>query len=159
MDFTSEHYYRASLERMRQAQELYRTEASYALTMYVAGVAVECMLRAYRLKKTTEFESRHDVVLLFKECGLLSLDPDKLRRKGLSEEETRVNLRTMEHAIRVVFALWHNNYRYASEARLLAHLKRLKLYRGVRGDVLKANAIELLKAAQLFVDTGTQLWH
>ena len=57
-----------------------------------------------------------------------------------------------------VFILWRNNYRFASEARLLAHLKKMKLYQGAKGDLLKAKAYELLKAAQRFVDQGILQW-
>ena len=159
MDFSSEHYYRASLERMRQAQELYRTEANYALTMYVAGVAVECMLRAYLLKKSTEFESRHDVLLLLQESGMLEVDPDILKRKGLSDEGIVNHRRTLHQAVSAVYGLWRNEYRYASESRLLAHLKRRKLYRKAKGDQLKANALHLLEAAELFVERGIVQWH
>ena len=43
MDFTADHYYWASVERMSQAQHLYRQgEGFYALAMYAAGLAVEC---------------------------------------------------------------------------------------------------------------------
>ena len=46
MDFTADHYFRASVERMSQAQHLYRQgEGYYALAMYAAGLAVECLLR------------------------------------------------------------------------------------------------------------------
>lgn len=57
-----------------------------------------------------------------------------------------------------VFILWRNNYRFASEARLLVHLKKMKLYQGVKGDLLKAKAYDLLKASQLFIDKGVLQW-
>src|SRR5207244_3059457 len=45
MDFTADHYFRASVERMSQAQHRHREgEGSYALAMYAAGLAVECLL-------------------------------------------------------------------------------------------------------------------
>ncbi len=57
-----------------------------------------------------------------------------------------------------MFILWRNNYRFASEARLLAHLKKMRLYQGVKGDPLKANAFRLLGAAQRFIDKGVLQW-
>ena len=48
--------------------------------------------------------------------------------------------------------------RFASEARLLAHHKNMILYEGVKGDLLKASALRLLKAAQRFVDKGVLQW-
>src|SRR4051812_35093038 len=133
MDFTAEHYFRAALERIAQAQDLYRPGTRYALSMYTAGVAVECMLRAFRLKKTPAFEGRHDILLLFKESGMLQVAEETLKARGISHDEIDQHLRTIQTAANQVFALWHNNYRYASQARLLAHLKHLKLYEGVRG--------------------------
>ena len=159
MDFTADHYFRASLERMNQAQFLYRQGTGYyALAMYVAGLAVECLLRAYMVKRQREFESRHDLLLLFKESGILTVDPDKLRAKGLTDEEIDEHQKIMWSSVNDVFILWRNNYRFASEARLTAHLKKMKLYPGTKGDLLKAKTYDLLKAAQVFIDKGVFQW-
>ncbi len=158
MDFTSEHYYEASLQRIRQAKELYRTNGNYALTMYVAGVAVESMLRAFMLRKSTEFVSRHDVQWLLDESGMLEAGVAILKRRGLSSDEIIDHQRTIQQAIKTVSLLWANDYRYASEARLLTHLKRRKLYRKATGDQLKANALHLINAAGSFVANGTVQW-
>lgn len=85
MDFTVDHYYRAALERMGQAHHLFRERiGNYALAMYTAGLAVESMLRAFMLRRgKTEFESRHNVLLLAKESGMLTVERDRLRKKGL----------------------------------------------------------------------------
>ena len=61
-------------------------------------------------------------------------------------------------AVNDVFILWRNNYRFASEARLLAHLKKMKLYQGLKGGLLKAKAHDLLNAAQRFIDKGVLQW-
>jgi hypothetical protein len=34
----------------------------------------------------------------------------------------------------------------------------MKLYEGVKGDLLKANAFRLLKAAQRFIEKGVLQW-
>jgi len=153
-----EHYYRVALERIRQAQYLYRESQSYALAIYVAGVAVESMLRAFRAKTTREFESRHDLSALFIESGMVQLGTDKLRAKGWSEDDIIRHTRTMRVAVNHVYMIWHNNYRFASEQRLLAHVKKMKLYRGLKGDILKANALHLIDAARVFIDKGVLQW-
>jgi len=159
MDFTADHYFRASVERMSQAQHLYRRGAGhYALTMYTAGLAVECLLRAYMVTRNRQFESRHDLLLLFKESGILDVDPDKLKAKGLTDEQIEGHQKTLWSSVNEVFILWRNNYRFVSEARLLAHLKQMKLYQRVKGDLLKAKAYDLLKAAQQFIDRGILQW-
>ena len=159
MDFTADHYFRASVERMSQAHHLYREgKGCYALAMYVAGLAVECLLRAYVVKRKREFESRHDLLLLFKESGILNVDPDKLKARGLTDEQIQEHQKVLWSSVNAVFILWRNNYRFASEARLLAHLKKMKLYQGKKGDLLKAKAYDLLKAAQGFIDKGVLQW-
>lgn len=146
MDFTADHYYRAALERMTQAQDLYREGAgNYALSMYTAGLAVECMLRAFML-------------LLAKESGILILGRDKLKVKGLTDEQLEEHEKTLWASLNDVFFLWRNSYRFASEARLLSHIKRMKLYEGVKGDPVKANALRLLSAAQRFMEKGVLQW-
>ncbi|MFI5458199.1 MAG: hypothetical protein ACHRXM_22445 [Isosphaerales bacterium] len=45
MDFPPEHYFQTATQRMRQAQHLYQEGSSFALAIYVAGVADECLLR------------------------------------------------------------------------------------------------------------------
>lgn len=159
MDFSADHYFRASAERMSQAQHLYRQgEGYYALAMYAAGLAVECLLRAYMVKRSREFESRHDLLLLFKECGILDVDVDELRTKGLTQEQIEAHQKALWSSVSTAHVLWRNNYRFASEARLLSHLKKMKLYQGVKGSLLKAKAYDLINAAQIFVDKGVFQW-
>jgi HEPN domain len=159
MDFTADHYFQASVERIRQAHRLYREgKGYYALAMYAAGLAVECLLRAYVVKRKREFESRHDLLLLFKESGILNVDPAKIKARGLTDEQIEEHQQALWSSVNVVFIVWRNNYRFASEARLLAHLKKMKLYQGKKGDLLKAKAHDLLKAAQEFIDKGVFQW-
>jgi HEPN domain len=160
MDFTSDHYFRAALERMSQAHRLYRAgSGNYALAMYAAGLAIECMLRAFMLRRgKSAFESRHNMLLLAKESGILNRDRDRLRQKGLSDEHIERHQKALWASVNDAFILWRNSYRFASEARLLAHLKRMRLYEGVKGDLLKASALRLLKAAQQFMDKGVLQW-
>jgi hypothetical protein len=135
-----------------------RGKGYYALAMYVAGLAVECLLRAYMVKRKREFASRHDLLLLFKESGILEVDVDKLKEKGLTDEQIQEHQKVLRSSVNAVFMLWRNNYRFASEARLLAHLKKMKLYQKTKGDLLKARAYDLLKAAQEFIDKGVFQW-
>lgn len=159
MDFTADHYFRASLERMTQAHFLYRAGTGhYALAMYAAGLAVECLLRAYIVKRKREFESRHDLLLLMKESGILQVHPDTPMAQGLSDEDIQSHRNVLRSSVNDVFVLWKNNYRFASETRLLAHLKKMKLYQGVKGDLLKAKSYDLLRAAQRFIDRGVLQW-
>ena len=98
------------------------------------------------------------MLLLFKESGILNVDPDKLKARGLTDEQIQEHQKILKSSVNVVFILWRNNYRFASEARLLAHLKKMKLYQRKKGDLLKAKAYDLLKAAQGFIDRGVLQW-
>jgi hypothetical protein len=131
MGFTADHYYRTALERMSQAHRLYREGAgSYALAMYAAGVAVESLMRAFLLRRgKAEFESRHNVLLLAKESGILDVDRDLLKSKGLTEEQIDGHVRALWASVNDVFILWRNAYRFASEDRLRAHLSEDEIVR------------------------------
>lgn len=85
MIFRGEEYYRAGIERMRQARILHHAGASYALAMYCGGLAVECILRAFRWDKDTSFEGRHDLEDLLRSSKLLRIDENHMRRIGVSE--------------------------------------------------------------------------
>jgi hypothetical protein len=153
-----DHYYLAALERLSQARTLYNQGSSYALAMYISGVAVECMLRAFKLMRDPNFDEKHDLTRLFKASGMLDVRPEVLQAKGFSEEEVEAYLRDLLAAITDISDLWANDYRFASEERLRAHLKFRKLYRGMKGDILKVNAQSLLNSAEDFVTKGVFQW-
>lgn len=151
MRLDADHYYQAAPERLRQAWRLYHQGESYALAMYVAGVAVECMLRAYKLRKDSVIDERHNLVRLFETCGIM----DSARKGRRQVEERTHRLRT---AIRAISFSWANDYRYTSEQRMRTHLRTLNLHLRIRGDWLKPNALQLLNAADTIVTAGTELW-
>lgn len=74
MQFRDRDYYRASLDRMRQAQALSMHGDAYALSMYCSGLAVECLLRAFRWREDNSFEGRHDLTDLLKASGMVLWD-------------------------------------------------------------------------------------
>ena len=64
MEFPPEHYFQTAMQRMQQAVYLQKEGSSYALAIYVGGVAVECMLRAYKGRRDPSVDERHDLVRL-----------------------------------------------------------------------------------------------
>ena len=158
MDFDANDYYRAALERMRQARLLYQSGDSFAMAMYVAGLAVECILRAFRWRKDATFDGRHDLLRLFKESGILRLDEELLESKGVDPIQLRTTVVAFRAAMNTVVLLWANDYRFASERQLRGRLINMGLHEGKKGDPLKANALSLLNAAQKIVDEGVVLW-
>ncbi|HEY7422639.1 MAG TPA: hypothetical protein VH682_00130 [Gemmataceae bacterium] len=158
MQFRAEQYYQASLERMGQARKIYQEGRSFALAMYCGGLAVECLLRAFRWTKDATFEGRHDLSELLRASRLLKIDDEYMQRQRASEEEIRDSGLALRRAMDEIALLWHNNLRFASEASLKAFLSGIGRLRGVRGDPSKKNALNLLDAAQIVIDRGVVLW-
>ena len=105
--------------------------------MYCSGLAVECLLRAFRWKVDQTFEGRHELKELLKASRLLSIDEDHLQRKNVSQESIRGAGLRLRVAMSEVVILWHNNLRFASEARLKRFLSQIDRVRGVKGDPLE----------------------
>ena len=158
MIFRAEQYYRVSLERMKQARNLYQDGDSFALAMYSSGLAVECLLRAFRWTEDTSFEGRHDLSALFKASRFLKFNDDLNKHQGESEEAIVVSRQVINTAMQEVVELWRNNLRFASEASTKAFLKQIARFQGIKGDPLKKNAGDLLKASQTILDRGVVLW-
>ena len=114
MNFRAEDYFRAATERMQQARGIYEAGKSYALAMYCAGLAVECLLRAFRWNKDPSFEGRHDLEDLLRASALLITNETWMRRQGASEEEVFSYTVALRAALTHVTTLWHNNLRFAS---------------------------------------------
>ena len=59
-----EYYFAASRERFTDAVKL-RQASRWPIAMYLAGLSVECMIRAF-IPKDAPFDERHDVVELMR---------------------------------------------------------------------------------------------
>jgi len=145
VEFTAEVYKAASVERAGSLRKLYDGR-QYVLAMYVAGVAVEAMFRAYRCKVNQEFSSRHDLYALATEARFASHVPELYSASYAAD-------------LGIVAATWSNSHRYRSEAALRRFIKRGKLDRGIKGDALKENARRTVNAALGLVSLGARIWH
>ncbi len=141
---SSADYRDAALERMGDANELKRL-GRYPLAMYTAGVAVECMLRAFR-HDDREHQAHHDVVAHLGACN----------RERLGERAWA----KLRGPAQTVHLLWLNGFRYASEKRLRQHLSALRFYARVKkgSDTLKVACIDLIDAALQIVTVGDERW-
>ena len=144
MSFTADVYLAAAQERVAELKELYKAER-YVMTHYVAGVAVECVLRAYRYRLDPEFDARHDLYRLLQASGII---------RALRADE----IYAANSAIASVSFRWANDFRYRSKADLLRYLKRIGADRGIKGDVLKENARRIMESASSFVRIGIKAW-
>jgi hypothetical protein len=159
VEFSPEHYFQTASQRIRQAQRLYEEGSSFALAIYVGGVAVECMLRAFKGRRDPVFDERHDLLRLFVASGMLRIDRDKLLARGWPHAKIDEHLQTLRVAANEIFRLWANNYRFVSEERLRSHLKQITGYKRIKGDYLKEQARRFLSSARTFIDKGAVQWH
>ncbi len=144
MDFTAESYRAAALEHMERAQE-FHAEGRYFLAHYFAGVAVECLLRAYLLRINPEFDSRHDLYQLARSSGFFNLVPYNLQ-PVYSSKFAVLNLR------------WRSNHRYATEEQWRSYLSGLKADFSMKGERVKNNSRTVLNIAYDIVSLGDKKW-
>lgn len=137
-------YVEAAKERLIEADLLY-DRARYALALYVAGVAVESLLRAYIFRLEPRLEAAHNLKLL-------------LNAGNLSSLATQNEYDQIGAEISNLFNRWKNDLRYTSNNRLQRRLKRSKLDRGFRGDFLKENCRIAIEAARVTLKIGVVKW-
>lgn len=137
-------YRLTALERIQDALSARRRER-FGVGIYLAGVAAECMLRAYH-DEDRPFDERHDVVLLFQGCDLERLGDDARRR--------------LRGPIQTIQMIWRNDFRFAHEEMIRLHLHRTGLDRQVpRGsNPVKAKCVELYNACYEVVSLGALRW-
>ena len=144
MSFNAEDYLCAAKEHVHGARELYSMRR-YVLAHYVAGLAVECLFRAYRRRIDKTFDERHDLRLLEKVCGFSDIVPDGQRK-------------IISAALGDVVARWRNDHRYRSEESLRRFLKEKRLSLKIQGDFVKENSRRIVNAALQLVNLGDTSW-
>lgn len=145
---TPDDYMQAAEERLRAGQLLYQQcQGHYVDALYLCGVAVECVLRAFGHELGSDFIGRHDLPQL--------AGPAVVERIVGSSREQRLKFTA---ALGDVWARWKNNYRYVPRARVEAELRKLQLHRGIDGDFVKENARVALEGATLIVNRGKYRW-
>ncbi len=141
----AETYREAAKEHALLARRLHDEWHEYAAAHYWAGLAVECMLRAYRLRHSPGFDSRHDVLGLVHEARFYASLTDELQQQASA-------------AIGEVAMRWRNDHRYRSKRMLLRWLRDEALDRRVRGDRLKFSSRQVVDAALVVVQIGDRAW-
>ena len=134
----------AAGEQLAAAGDLYRL-GRYVLSNYAAGLAVECMLRAYRTMIDPAFDARHDLSSLFALAKFGNVVPSGRDRE-------------IGTALTAVVRLWSNDHRFLSEAALRRRFNRRLLFVGLRGDMLKELTRQLIVNASVLVQLGIVQW-
>ena len=144
MDFTAESYRIAALEHLQRAQE-FHAEGHYFLAHYFAGVSVECLLRAFLLRISPEFDARHDLYQLARSSRFFDFVPYELQRE-YGFKFTTLNLR------------WRSSHRYATEEQWRDYLSGLKADFSLKGERTKNNSRTVLNIAYDIVSLGDNKW-
>jgi hypothetical protein len=143
-EFTPEVYLTAAQEWLGTVESLYY-RGFYTLALYVAGVAVESMFRAYRCRIDPVFDSRHNLYELAKAARFIEIVP-----------ATRLD--EYDSALSKVATRWTNNHRYRSDAAMRAFFRRAQLSRGIKGDFLKENCRRAIDGAFVLIRIGAEKW-
>lgn len=172
MDFEPRDYYEVAQERLSQAELLFDLPPEcrgnfqgdlYALVIYLAGVAVESMLRAYRLKVDRRFDSRHDLDRWFVASKLDNRLEDHLDRQQKSPQEIDRRVMKLRAAVGEVADVWRNDHRFASQKLVARDFWERKIIprkggKGPKSQVLRSRVKLLLKNARLVINAGVQAW-
>ena len=117
----------------------------YAVTIYLAGLSVECVLRAYRDKKGLAFRSDHALLELANESGFPTL--------LIGDERAE-----FDAAFALLVKGWRNSHRFRSKEAMRRYLKGQRLDRTIKGDFLKEVARRMSSAAVGVVHMGVKRW-
>jgi hypothetical protein len=151
--FTENDYFSGALHRLDDLTHLRTNGKSVIFSLYCAGVAIECMLRAYITKYTREFDSKHNLLKLYEKSLLASY---------LDEEEKQ----ELAVAIKIAHRIWTNELRYTSDKRmkrLIAHEfvrnghKGTLRFKDINKYVEKYYA-DIFVATELILKTGQLKW-
>ena len=137
-------YLRAAVEHVERLDR--HGEADPALTIFIAGLAVECVLRAHCVRRSPQFSARHDLWELARDARFPALFPDD-------------DADDYGHALQQVALIWSSNDRFRPAATVRSRLRRLGLTHGRRGDLLVRVAGEMRGHADLLVRLGSARWN
>lgn len=144
MGTSAEVYRDAAHEHVIVAAELYAS-ARYVMAHYVAGLSVECILRAYQVRRNAEFDAKHDLQKLSYSAKFPELFP-------------KARFNEYQGLLAAVVVRWKNDFRYRSLKSLRSYLIRLHVHEGIKGDVVKESARRIVNAATTLVELGVTKW-
>jgi hypothetical protein len=140
-------YREAAHDRAQEAFELYEAQ-HYAAAHYLAGLAVECMLYACRIKAGRQLDLRHSITILWREAA------------AIADFLPRGQVESAGAAVSTVVARWLNNHRYRSDRDLRQWLVQSGIARdqSSKDDPLKHSARIITAAALDFIPIGELIW-
>lgn len=146
--FGSEDYRLGALARWDDAQRL-REKRRWVASIYLAGRAVECILRSVLWNAGRTQEIGHDLKDLLK----------RARSAGSHPRQAVLRDDPFQDAVNEVAIVWRNDLRFTGDERfrrLLASIGRSTHIgkRRIQEDPIKANAISILEACESIISRG-----
>lgn len=139
----AEMYLAAAQDHAPAALEMHDA-GRYVLAHYLAGLAVECVLRAYRYRITPGFSGRHDLEALYEAAQFSDVVPEESRPE-------------IEAALIEVARRWSNSHRYRSECALGDYLRQGGF--GRKGKFIKESSRRIVNAALILVNQEVLRWN
>ncbi|MBI4602862.1 MAG: hypothetical protein HY721_12970 [Planctomycetes bacterium] len=139
--------YEASCERILTARGILEAgRPDYVAAMYLAGLAVECILQAHALRSGAPPDAGHSLARWLSRC------PSRVREgvKGQTAAAWNTLCRS-----------WDNRLRYLSQHGLLGYLRLRGFARGISGGpeaIIRRNAKVLVAAAEAVHSRGKSQW-
>jgi hypothetical protein len=137
--------FHASLERLKESRSAFQNR-DHVLSMYLAGIAVECILQAIAIHNGSHHDARHDLPKWLSKCPAALQDDIKGQAASAWSE---------------LLAVWDNGLRYLSEEGLLGYLREKNASRRISGGpnaIIRENARRLLGAADIIHKRGSAQW-
>ena len=142
-DNEAEVYREAATEHLALARELHDT-GRYVMSHYLAGLAAECILRAYQYRLSPVFSGRHDLQTLYRDA--------KFDDGMMPEQKTNTVA-----ALTEVTRRWSNSHRYRSEDALRLFLRRANI--GRTGKFVRESSRRITNAAAVIGEIGVLRWN
>lgn len=139
----AEIYREAATDHITLARELHEA-GRYVMSHYLAGLAVECIFRAYLYRLSPIFSGRHDLQVLYRDARF---------DDGLTLE----NKAEVGAALTEVSRRWSNSHRYRSEDALRLFLRRANI--GRKGKFVRESSRRITNAATVIVELGVLRWN
>ena len=139
----AETYREAAREHISLARELHDA-GRYVMSHYLAGLAVEYILRAYLYRTSPVFSGRHDLVVLYREAQFDDIVASE-------------NKDAVKAALTEVTRRWSNSHRYRSEDALRLFLRRAGI--GRTGKFVRESSRQIVNAAFVIANQGELHWN
>jgi hypothetical protein len=137
--------YRLAAEEHLSAAAQCHLSGDYLTCHYLSGLAVECMLRAYRWRIDGSWDGRHVLPKLYRESRFDAL-------------VSKTEYSRMADSFSLITSRWSNGHRFTSPAKLARYLNEIGATHNIKGDKLKRHSSEIFEAAEYIVGLGVNKW-